>query len=420
MSTAVELTYRERTRASAAFAERAARTLPGGNTRTTVFHPPYPLTLARGEGPWIWDLDGNRYCDLFFNGLSIIHGHGYAPIRTAIARGMQDGMALASASPELIEFAELLQARIASAERIRFTNSGSEAGMIAARIARAVTQRPLLLKAQHAYHGSYPDLEAGLYGVRDMPGRALVADFNDISSFERVVKQHGADIAAIVIEPVMFTGRVVQPIPGFLQNVQELARRNGSLFVLDDCLMFRLAEGGSCEHFGIDADLVMLGKFLGGGTPMGAVAGRREVMSILDPHRPASVFHGGSFNGNRIGAIAGAVTVRDLTAAAIDRMELQMQWLTRRVQSAADRLGVSVEVSATGSIAGISFVRDSTRHEQDPRAAGTAATFHLACLNEGVFIGPGGLLALATSVDDDALDHAISSLERALARVAAG
>ncbi|MEI9964639.1 MAG: aminotransferase class III-fold pyridoxal phosphate-dependent enzyme [Caulobacteraceae bacterium] len=418
ISTEIEQAYRRRTPASAAFVERAKRSLPGGNTRTTVFHPPYPLTFARGQGPWIWDLDGNRYADLFYNGLSLIHGHAYAPIGQAVSAAIGDGMALGSPSPELLQLAELLQGRIAAAERVRFTNSGSEAGMIAARVARAFTGRPLLVKAEHAYHGSYPDLEAGLYGVHDMPGRTLVGRFNDLESFERIVAAHGDQIAAIVLEPVMFTGRVVTPEPGFLQGVQALARRNGSLFILDDCLMFRLAEGGSAGVFGLEPDLVMLGKFLGGGTPMGAVAGREAVMSILDPRTPGFVFHGGSFNGNRIGAIAGYTALRDLTAEAIAGMDQRMSRLRQSLVAAAEVAGVAVEVTGTGSIGGIAFLDDHSRHEDDPNALGISMLFQLACLNEGVSIGPGGLMALATAVDDEALAHIAGGMGRALQTLA--
>lgn len=410
--------YERRTAASAAFAGRAAGVLPGGNTRTTVFHPPYPLTFAHGEGALLWDLDGNRYIDLFNNGLSLIHGHAYPPIRAAIERALPDGSALGSISPELVAYAELLIGRIGPVERLRFTNTGSEAGMLAARLARAATGRPLLLKAEFAYHGSYPDLEAGLYGIGDMPGRTLTARFNDIASFERVIRTHGPDIAGIVIEPVLFTGRVVPPEPGFLLALQDLARRNGSLLVLDDCLMLRLAPGGSCERFGIEPDLVMLGKFIGGGLPMGAVGGRADLVDHFDPYRPGSLFHGGSFNGNRTAAAAGTVALRDLDATSIDAMDRRMATLRDRLQGKADRLGLDIAVTGIGSVAGIAFLSDRHRHEDDPTAMESGALFLLAALNEGVVIAPGGLLALSTAIDEAMLAQVCDSLERALDRVA--
>ncbi|WP_137391091.1 aspartate aminotransferase family protein [Rhodoligotrophos defluvii] len=416
--TAIEREYRARTAKSAELMERAARSITGGNTRTTVFHPPYPVVFERGSGPWLWDVDGNRYLDLFYNGLSIIHGHDYPPIREAITSRLSDGMALGNISDELVSFAELLQARLPNAELLRFTNSGSEAGMIAVRVARAVTGRPLILKAERAYHGSYSDLEAGLYGFRDMPGRALIAEFNNVASFEKVLAEHGRDIAAVVLEPIMFTGRVIPPEPGFLTGVQALAKKHGAVFILDDCLMFRLAEGGSAERFGLDPDLIMLGKFLGGGTPMGAVAGRAEIMSILDPRKGGSVFHGGSFNGNRIGAAAGRVAVADLTAGAIAAMDGRAIQLRQALKAKADALGLPVAVTGAGSVLGIAFLNDPARHEDDPSAFGVSVLFQLACLNRGVSFAPGGVMALATMVDDAALAHGVSAMEAALEAVA--
>ena len=266
----------------------AARVMPGGNTRTTSFHPPYPVVIQSGDGPWVCDVDQCRYLDLFCNGLSLIHGHGYAPVREAIVAALQRGMAWSGASREQIAYAEMLRDR---------------------------------LPAIGAYHGSYPDLEAGLYGQGNLQGRALIADFNDLTSFERVMAEHGKEVAALVIEPVLVTGRVVAPQPGFLKEIEQLARRYGALTILDDCLMLRLAVGGSCEKFGLQPDLIVLGKFLGGGTALGAFGGARDLMKIFDPTRPRAVFHGGSFNGNLLGCAAGIATLQGLTRERIEYMD---------------------------------------------------------------------------------------------------
>ena len=314
--TFIEVRYRRETPGSAALMHRAAAVMPGGNSRTTSFHPPYPVVLERGDGPWLWDVDKRRYVDLFCNGLSLIHGNNYSPAREAIQSAMQRGTAWSGASREQIAYAELLCERIEAMELLRFTNSGSEACMLAVKAARHITGRPYILKSVGAYHGSYPDLEAGLYGRGDLEGRALVAPFNNLASYERVMAQHGKEVAAIVIEPVLVTGRVVPPAPGFLSDVQALARRYGALTILDDCLMLRLAVGGSAEKFALQPDMIVLGKFLGGGTALGAFGGSREIMKIFDPTRPGPVFHGGSFNGNPIGCAAGLVTLRDLLGRA--------------------------------------------------------------------------------------------------------
>jgi glutamate-1-semialdehyde 2,1-aminomutase len=410
----IEERYRRETPSSAALMSRAAAVLPAGNTRTTSFHPPYPVVLERGDGPWLWDVDGRRYLDLFCNGLSLIHGNNPAPLREAMSSAMQQGTAWSGASREQIAYAELLVDRIKALEMVRFTNSGSEAGMLAVKTARHVTGRPYIVKSAGAYHGSYPDLEAGLYGQGDLQGRALVATFNDLGSYERVMAQHGREVAAIVIEPVLVTGRVVSPEPGFLTGLEALARRHGALSILDDCLMLRLAVGGSAEKFALRPDIVMLGKFLGGGTPLGAFGGSREIMKIFDPTRPGCVFHGGSFNGNPVGCAAGRVAMRELTAERIAAMDEAMHGIRTALGRRADQLGIEVILSGIGSVAGIAFAADPMRHEDDPSRLGLASLFHLACLSEGVMIGPGGVLAVSTAHDAAAVSFAIAGLSAAL------
>jgi glutamate-1-semialdehyde 2,1-aminomutase len=222
----------------------------------------------------------------------------------------------------------------------------------------------------------------------------------------------------VIFEPVMFTGRAIPPAPGFLGELQALARRRGVLTILDDCLMFRLAPGGSSKKYGITPDLVVLGKFIGGGTPLGAVVGPREIMAVLDPNRAGAMFHGGSFNGNVLGCAAGLVAVRDLTATAIAAMDQRTARLIGALRAKAESVGIAISVTGEGSVGGIAFAADPLRHEDNPAALGLSALFHLACLNEGVALGPGGLFALATMVDDAALAHAIRGMGAALEAVA--
>jgi glutamate-1-semialdehyde 2,1-aminomutase len=413
----IELRYREATVGSARLMEEAAGAMPGGNTRTTNFYPPYPIVIEHAEGAWLRDVDQRRYVDLFCNGLSLIHGNGYAPVREAIQAALVDGSAWAGASRIQIGYAELLRDRIPALESLRFTNSGSEAGMLAVKAARRATGRRYIVKAYGAYHGSYPDLEAGLYGQSNIEGRALVATFNDIASYERVMAEHGRDVAAIVIEPVLVTGRVVAPAPGFLNEVEALARRFGALSVVDDCLMLRLAVGGSNEKFSLRPDIVVLGKFLGGGTPLGAFGGSRSLMKMFDPTRAGCIFHGGSFNGNPLGCSAGYVTLTQLTAARIAAMDAACVQIREALKAAGRKFGVEVQVTGVGSVVGIAFPADPMRHEDDPAALGLASLFHLACLNEGVMIGPGGIITVSTAHDEVALDFAIHGMANALGSV---
>ena len=414
----IEETYRARTPKSAELVKRARRSLPGGVTRGFGYYRPYQAVMERGEGAYLWDIDGNRYVDLVYNGLSLIHGHAYPPVIKAVQDWLPRGWAWLSTSRPQIEFAEALCRRIKTFERVLFTNSGTESGMLAVKLARRFTGRPLILKATAGYHGTYSDLEAGLHGQGEIPGHTVLADFNDLASFERALAQHGAQIAAVVLEPVMYTGIVTPPVGNFLLEVQEAAHRAGALFVLDDCLMFRLAPGGAAEKFGLEPDLTFLGKFIGGGTPLGAVGGRGEIIDLADPGHPKGVYHGGSFNGNILGSVAAQVTLQDLTAARIAKMDELVTRLKAALEKRAAKLGLPLSVPSNGSVMGVYFTREKLRPGPDVPSAELSHRFHLACLNNGVHMGPFGVIAMSTAIDDAIMTEVISATEDALDRVA--
>jgi glutamate-1-semialdehyde 2,1-aminomutase len=282
-------------------------------------------------------------------------------------------------------------------------------------MARGFTRRSLILKAHGGYHGTYSDLEAGLHGQGEIPGHTLLAEFNNADSFERVLERHGKDIAAVVLEPVMYTGVVMPALPGFLDRVQKAANRVGALFVLDDCLMFRLAPGGSAEKFGLSPDIIFLGKFIGGGLPAGAVGARAEIMDRADPALGSGgVYHGGSFNGNALSAVAGRTAIEHLTAERIAAMDQAAQKLKQALEAKAQSLGISLYVLDEGSVMGLYFSESKPRPGAPMPNEELSNRFHLACLNHGVQTGPGCMIAMATVIDDAALAAAIGGMCQAL------
>jgi glutamate-1-semialdehyde 2,1-aminomutase len=407
---AIGRTYVARTPASAAAMERASGAMPRGLTRTLSWFPPYPLVFERGEGAILTDLDGHRYVDLFSNGLSLIHGHAYPRVTEALRAALPRGSAWPGASLAQVEFAELLRDRVPGGERVRFANTGTEATMLGVKLARHVSGRELIVKAYDAYHGSYDDLEAGLLGAGEVPGRVALARFGDLESYERAFAEHEGEVAAVIVEPVQYTGVVTPPPEGFLPKLRELARAAGACFILDDCLMFRLAEGGSAERFGFEADITCLGKWIGGGLPVGAVISSAELMEVfdLDPEHP--LYHGGSFNGNRLGALAGAIAVRDLGAAQIAQMEAQTAELRASIGAAASAVGVAVDTRGCGSAFGL-YVLDAPGGDVDWKAT---AELHLAAVNRGVYFGAGGECGLSTAVGEDDLGFVVAALRDAL------
>ncbi len=414
----LEEVYRGHTPRSAEAMARARRYMVRGLTRGWGYHRPYPLVAKRGEGPWLIDLDDNRYVDLANNGLSLIHGHAFPPVVEALRAAAGRGSGWLVPSEEQIEFAQLLCERIEVFERVRFTNSGTESGMLAMKVARAFTGRQAVLKSVDGFHGSFDDLEVGLYDRPEEPGRVYLAPFGDAGAFERKLQEHGDQIAAVVLEPLLFSGLVTLAAPGFLRRVQEAAQRAGALFVLDDCLMLRLAYGGSAELFELTPDLTFLGKFIGGGLPMGVTGGRAEVMEVLDPHREQPLYHGGSFNGNLLSSVTGRVSLEHFTAATIVAMNERAAWLRSELERGAAGLGLPLTTVGEGSVLGV-YVTDSlARHSGNFMASEGTQLLHLAALTHGVFMGPGGEIALSSVVADEALELARDGLLAALNDVA--
>lgn len=410
----LEEIYRSRTPRSAEAMATARRYMVRGLTRGWGYHRPYPLVAERGEGPWLIDLDGNRYVDLANNGLSLIHGHAFPPVVEALREAAGRGSGFLVPTEDQIAFARMLCERVEIFERVRFTNSGTESGMLATKVARAFTGRPAVLKSVDGFHGSFDDLEVGLYDRPEEPGRVYLASFGDAEAFERKLAEHGEEIAAVLLEPLLFSGLVTTAPPGFLRRVQEAAQRAGALFVLDDCLMLRLAHGGSAELYDLRPDLTFLGKFIGGGLPMGVLGGRAEVMDVLDPHREEPLYHGGSFNGNLLSCVTGRVSLEHFTAETIASMNERAAWLRAELEQCAAGLGLPFTTTGEGSVMGVYLTDSLSRHSGNFMAGEGTQLLHLAALTHGIFMGPGGEIALSSVVADEALEHARAGLLAAL------
>lgn len=405
-NSAILKVYLERTGASARAQARAARVMPGGNTRQAAFWRPYPLTIERGDGALLWDVDGNRYVDLVNNYTAMVHGHNYPPIVEAVADQYARGTGWAAATGAATSLAEQLVARVPAVDWVRFTNSGTEAGNLALTIARAVTGRHKMLMARGGYHGSLMEFELGFAG-REGPLN-YVADFNDAVSFRAVLESHGQDIAAVFLEPVLGAGGVVPATGEFLGAVIEAAREAGALFVLDEVQTFRLAPGGYQAEHGLRPDLTMFAKLIGGGYPVGAVGGRAEYRDLFDPG-DLKIFHSGTFNGNPVTMAAGNAAVRELTAERIEHMGSLAEALKQGLLDGAAAAGLPLTISHVGSLMNLCFA---------PEDDAILEKFHLAALNHGLFVAPRGLVVLSTVMTGDLIGQVIERAGAAMADVA--
>jgi glutamate-1-semialdehyde 2,1-aminomutase len=415
MST-IEERYWSTTAKSAAVAKRAERVMPGGDTRSVQQYRPYSLTIVRGEGPFLFDADGNRYIDLLGNYTSLVHGNAYPPIVEAIKDAAGRGTAWPARSHAQVELAELLCQRVRSIEQVRFCNSGTEADMLAAHVARRMTGRKHILMARHGYHGSYDDLEVGLAGNEGE--RTMLADFGDPDAFEALLSERGKEIAAVFLEPVLGSAGVVIPPLGFLNRVREATRRAGAVFVIDEVITLRLAMGGAQRLFDVQPDLTMMGKIIGGGLPVGALGGAASLMSCLDPRNRGALWHSGTFNGNPLTCAAGTVSVRELTRERIDMMDRLGDRLARELKKAATAVELPFSVRRIGSLMNIFFLNDAPRPTISRDDAKLIAEFHLAAINHGLFLAPRGLIALSTVMTDELVAEIIERASQALQDVA--
>ena len=394
--------YLARTPRSRALFERATASIPGGSTRSTVFNPPYPPYMVRGEGLRTWDVDGNEYRDFLGNYTSLILGHAHPAVVEAVEPQVRLGSAFAAPTEVEIELAEEIRRRLPSVEKLRFTNSGTEATMFAIRAARAHTGRPLLAKFARAYHGTHDTVLAGSPGVPDaIAGLVVELPWGDPEGVQGTVDGRERDVAAIIIEPVQGAGGVRAADPAFLRFLRDYADRIGAVLIFDEIIAFRIGPNGAQGVFGVRPDLTTLGKVIGGGYPLAAFGGRAEIMDRFDARRPGAMSHGGTFNGNPVGAAAGLATLRYLTPDRYERLAALGDRLRTRVAAAIASDGVDARVDGVASLfqvfAGPSLVG----------ADGLTATetLFLGLLLDGFHMAPRGMGAISTPATEQDVDE---------------
>jgi glutamate-1-semialdehyde 2,1-aminomutase len=404
--------------------DRLCEVMPGANTRTVSHYEPFPISIVRGQGCRVWDADGNCYLDFINNYAPLVHGHAAPPIVEAITQEAALGTVFPTPTALQAELAERICSRFPSIDQVRFCNSGTEAVMMAVRAARAFTGRDELIMPSGGYHGSWeqvsvewetgPNAGAGKSGGGASlapPGiPAQVVDlihlvrYNDIADLEALMARHGSRVAAIILEPVL--GHVCEPAdPEFIRAALALAHDHGALLILDEVITSRLNVAGWQGPNDVEPDLTTLGKIIGGGLPIGAFGGRKDIMEIFDPRREHCVAHHGTFNGNSLAMAAGCASLDMLDQAEIDRINGLGEQLAAQMAEAAADAGVDLRVANVGSLL----------HLHTPMMP---AVFR-ACLAEGLFIAPRGSINLSTAMDEAVIQEAVAAWRRALESVVA-
>ncbi len=411
--------YRARTPRSAALFERAVRVLPGGSTRTTVFAPPYPPYLTGGSGIHVGDVDDNDYRDFLGNYTSLILGHAHPAVVAAVEAQVRRGSAFGAPSELEIALAEELVRWIDSVERVRFTNSGTEATMFAIRAARAVTGRSLVGIFERAYHGTHDTVVPGSPGVPSAVGDLVVSlPWDDLAGVERALEGRDRELAAIVVEPIQGAGGVRAASTELLAGLRSICDRTGALLIFDEVISFRAAPGGVQSLVRVRPDLTTLGKIIGGGYPLAAFGGSAEVMDRFDARREGALTHGGTFNGNPVGAAAGLATLAQLTAPVYDSLATRATRLRDAVAGRAATAGVAVRVDTAASLF---QVRLGDHTAASAVATGTgAADLFVRLLLGGFYLAPRGMGAIATPATDADIDELAAAIVAAAVAITSG
>jgi glutamate-1-semialdehyde 2,1-aminomutase len=419
--------------------ERGKKTLVGGvDSPVRAFRAVggTPLVIDHAAGTRLYDVDGREYLDYVCSWGALILGHAHPDVVAAVSAQAARGTSYGMTSPLEIELGEKITRAVPSVEMVRFVSSGTEAAMSAVRLARAFTERDMVIKFEGCYHGHSDGFlsEAGsglaTLGIAACPGvpeafarLTLNTPYNDLAGVEKLFQLHAGKIAAIIVEPVAANMGVVAPAPGFLEGLRAITKREGALLIFDEVITgFRMAYGGAQSVYGIDPDLTVMGKIIGGGLPVAAYGGKREIMERVAPLGP--VYQAGTLSGNPLAMCAGLATLPKLEAPGFyENVNRRTQRLAEGMRAALKDAGVPGQVNVAGSLLTIFFCEAPVRNYEDAKKSDTArfAKFFQEMLARGIFLPPSQYEALFVSAmhTDADIDGTISAARESLMAIRA-
>ena len=398
---------------SLALHREAERALPGGNTRTVLFFGPFPLRFAGGQGCRLTDVDGHGYVDFLAEYTAGMFGHSHPVIRRAIERALDFGVNIGGHTELEVRLAQTVSARFPSMERVRFTNSGTEANLMAISLARAFTRRETVMVFTGGYHGGVLYFRKGGSPV-NAPFPVLLANYNDIESVRVLAAANAKDLACIIVEPMFGSTGCIPATPEFLAGLRKVADETGALLVLDEVMTSRLAPGGMQSIVGVTPDLTTLGKYVGGGMSFGAFGGRADVMSLFDPARPDGLPHAGTFNNNTLTMSAGLAALTEVaTPEAVTALNARGDRLRERLNAIARDGGARMQFTGRGSMLAVHFTLDPIRDEADADRGNQdlKELFFFDLLDRGVYMARRGMIVLSLVQDDAAFARLEGAVE---------
>jgi glutamate-1-semialdehyde 2,1-aminomutase len=423
--------------ASSRLYARAVKSIPGGvnsPVRACKSVGADPLFIRSAEGAVIVDADGNSYIDYIGSWGPMILGHRHPAVERAIRQVLERGTSFGAPTDLEITLAEMVIDAVPSVEMVRMVNSGTEAAMSAVRLARGYTGRDLVIKFDGCYHGHADTLLVaagsgvatlgipGSPGVPDATARSTLSlPFNDIAAFTRVMDEKGAQVACVIVEPVVGNMGLVAPVKGFLQALRKLTERTGALLIFDEVMTgFRVAYGGAQALYKITPDLSCFGKIIGGGLPVGAYGGRRKIMSHIAPQGP--VYQAGTLSGNPLAMAAGIATLKQVQKKGFyEKLEAKSVRLCDGLARAAAAAGVAAQVDHVGSMVGMFFCPDPVHSFDDAKKCNLPffAKFYQGMRREGIYLAPSQFEALFVSAAHtrEQIDRTVAAAHKVLSRI---
>jgi len=420
-------------RSQALFAE-AQQLMPGGvNSPVRAFHGVggNPVYIDHAKGPYLYDVDGNRYLDYVQSWGPMILGHSYSSVLEAVTQASMRGFSFGTPTEAESILARLVIESVPSIEMVRFVNSGTEATMSALRLARAFTGRSKIIKFSGCYHGHADMLlvqvgsGVATMGLPDSPGvpavatsNTLIASYNDSTAVEELFRTYPDDIAAIIVEPAAANMGLVLPLPGFLEQLRSICTKYGALLIFDEVMTgFRVALGGMQERTGIQADLTCLGKIIGGGLPVGAYGGRREIMQLVAPSGP--MYQAGTLSGNPMAMAAGIATLEELRKPGrYVELERKGQLLSDGIERVLHDIGGRVQFVRIGAIFCLFFTAKQVVEYSSAKTSDTQryAHFFWSMLERGMYLPPSQFEScfISLALDDEMVDETVEAVILAL------
>jgi glutamate-1-semialdehyde 2,1-aminomutase len=410
-----EDTYRKRTQKSKETLNRASQFMPGGDTRTSIWYDPYPFWIDKAEGCRFTDVDGNEYIDFHNCYTTMILGHANPKVVAAVREQAGRGTAFGALIPAVVPWAERVCAMVDSVDKIRFGNSGTEAVMMAIRLARGLSGKDLLLKTDGCYHGSYdpvvfPTDATGL--SKGNQAESIIVPYNDKVAAEKAIVENKDRLAAVIVEGAMGAAGLIPPRDGYLELLRKVTRDNGILFILDEVISLRLAWGGTQKIYGIKPDLTTMAKIIGGGYPVGAVGGREDLMQMFSPEI-RKVYHAGTLNANPITAVAGLATMEQLNAGVVDHINKLGESFADGVRAVFKRLNIKGQVTGLGSLQNVHFHDQPVINGKSARETNKDLLhlYYLAMLERGCFSAARGLYVMSTPMTQKEIDSAVKAVD---------